>query len=69
MDEETRQHAFDKGYTRDGGHGIGLSLCKEIAERHGGRIWIENSGPDGTVIILALPAAVKGRNPTEYFYF
>ena len=55
MDEETRRHAFDKGYTKDGRKGIGLSLCKEIAERHGGRIWIERSGLAGTEIILSLP--------------
>ena len=56
MDEETQLHAFERGYTKDEQHGIGLNLCKEIAERHGGRIWIERSGPEGTEIIMALPA-------------
>jgi len=55
MDEETKLHAFDKGYTKDGGYGLGLSLCKEIAERHGGRIWIEKSDTAGTVIVMAIP--------------
>ena len=55
MDEETRQHAFDKGFTKDGRRGIGLSLCREIAERHGGRIRIEKSDTTGTVIVMAIP--------------
>ena len=56
MDEETLRHAFDKGYKRDGGHGLGLNLCREIAEDHGGRIWIERNDPDrGITVFLALP--------------
>ena len=55
MDEETKKHAFDKGYTKDGRTGIGLSLCREIAERHGGSIRIERSDSSGTVIVITLP--------------
>lgn len=58
MDEETLRHAFDKGYTKDGGHGLGLNLCREIAEDHGGRIWIERNNPErGITVSLALPDA------------
>jgi len=55
MDEETRRHAFEKGYTKDGRHGLGLALCKEIIERHGGSIWIEPNRPAGTVILISIP--------------
>ncbi len=40
------------------GTGIGLSICKTVVERHGGRIWIEGSPLGGTRFVIAMPAAV-----------
>jgi signal transduction histidine kinase len=37
------------------GHGIGLSTCMRIVERHGGRIAVDESPSGGTVIRLHLP--------------
>jgi len=37
------------------GVGIGLSICKKIAERHNGRIWVESSLGNGSTFYLALP--------------
>ena len=37
------------------GNGIGLSICKKIIERHGGKIWIEAQAGSGTCFKFTLP--------------
>lgn len=43
--------------SRTTGEGIGLSLCKRIIERHGGRMWVESSLGQGAVFHFTLPAS------------
>lgn len=42
--------------TKDEGMGIGLSVSRTIVESHGGRIWLEKSGPKGSEFCFKLPA-------------
>ena len=47
----------DKSRSREfGGAGLGLSLVWEIANLHGGRVWVAESSDNGTTIAVELPA-------------
>ena len=37
------------------GHGVGLSTCQRIVERHGGRIWLDGTPGGGTTVRFTLP--------------
>lgn len=41
--------------SKEGGMGIGLSICRTIIEAHEGRIWLENTSSEGTVFKFDLP--------------
>ena len=46
----------DKSRSREyGGAGLGLSLVWEIADLHGGSVWVEKSSETGTTIAVGLP--------------
>jgi heavy metal sensor kinase len=38
------------------GAGLGLPIARWIAEAHGGKLWLEKSGPDGSVFVATLPS-------------
>jgi two-component system OmpR family sensor kinase len=56
-------HLFERFYRADasrnrvtGGAGLGLAICKTLAEAHGGHITVQNELAKGTVFQLRLPA-------------
>ncbi|MDD5093607.1 MAG: PAS domain S-box protein [Dehalococcoidia bacterium] len=51
-----RFYRLETGVTRRrGGSGLGLSICKGIIERHGGKIWAESQEGKGSQFTFTLP--------------
>ena len=48
---------FYKGSSKARGTGIGLAVCDEIVEMHGGTLTLENAEGGGTVVTIRIPSA------------
>jgi signal transduction histidine kinase len=58
MDEETMEKALLPFYsTKTSGTGLGLPLCREILEAHGGKISLQANPEGGTTVTCWLPPA------------
>jgi len=44
--------------TKEGGLGIGLVICRSIADKHCGQLWAENRSEGGATFFLSLPPLV-----------
>jgi PAS domain S-box-containing protein len=65
MPEKIRDNLFkiDQKVSRPGTNlepstGLGLILCKELVEKHGGKIWVASSEGEGSQFTFSLPQAV-----------
>jgi len=41
------------------GSGLGLAIVRQILERHGGRAWVAETGPSGTVMSCFVPGSAQ----------
>lgn len=67
--EEDREHLFERFYrvNKDrsrstGGSGLGLSICKQIVEMHGGDISVQSEVGEGSTFTVRLPKAPLPRS-------
>jgi signal transduction histidine kinase len=67
---EDLAHVFERFYQADksrsktsGGLGLGLAICKEIINAHGGKIEVQSELEQGTTFVITLPLLPTAKTP------
>ena len=59
-----RFYQVDQSATRSvGGAGLGLYICRRMAEAIGGRVWLERTSPEGSVFSVWVPSKPPAARP------
>ncbi len=63
--DKERERLFERKSTN---HGLGLYLSRILANRYGGTVDLADTGPDGSVFVVALPRASVADDTTASDY-
>jgi signal transduction histidine kinase len=63
----SKGHFTKRGTDNEKGSGLGLMLCKEFIEGHGGSLWFESKPGEGTTFMFTVPLAVSSNRDTPDF--
>ncbi|WP_297776169.1 ATP-binding protein [uncultured Roseovarius sp.] len=72
MDPNSKERIFEPFYsTKPDGMGMGLMFCRSVIEAHGGRLWVMDNKPYGTVFQFTIPSTkapttIHGKRDHEY---